>query len=152
MKPMHAYIMLAAISVASFVFSVAHFRACRKDEPISVSHLKNAEYVADKLHLDPAQTQALRLLNERYRRRLQQGCARNCEARRRLTEAMTDENRTVYDDILMDLCKAYEETERATLEHVEAVRTLLDSDQRKTFDRLLARCLCQKCCGIQEAE
>jgi ABC-type transport system involved in cytochrome c biogenesis ATPase subunit len=43
------------------------------------------------------------------------------------------------------MCRAYEQGERATLWHLNEVRTLLDDEQRSRFDTMMERCLCQSC-------
>jgi len=131
-------------TVAALAFALSAHRHPAQDAPFTLDQLQDTTRITQLLHLDPAQAQQLALLNAGLRQQLQGTCQRNCAARRELIRSVpTDLD--AQEAILMKMCKAYEDSERATLAHVQAVRALLDEEQRARLDALLGRCLCGGC-------
>ncbi len=132
------------ITFAALAFAVGVTRAPRHSETFTLDHLHNTSEMIHLLNLDPPQAQQLEVLNASLRRQLQKSCHSNCAARQKLIHA--DETDTeAKEDILQEMNAAYEEGERATLQHIQAVRAILDQQQRAKFDQLLSRCLCGGC-------
>ena len=138
-------LLLAAVTAGSVAFSVACYRSCRTTERPLQDRLRDIAFLTRRLNLDPAQAQAMTLLQSGYSRRLTGCCSRNCEARRQLAKALASGDRDAYGSIIAEMCKTYEESERITLDHIEKVRNLLDTVQRETFDTLISGCLCRAC-------
>ncbi len=138
-------LVMGTITVGALAFAASVFRAGQPVETFSLDRLHDSSYMIRALHLDPPQVQQLALLNAGLCTRLKGSCRRNCTARRDLVAAVEAGDKVAYEEILRKMCKAYEEGERATLDHIEAVRGLLSTEQRATFDRLTKRCLCGGC-------
>lgn len=133
------------ITLASLAFAVGVYREGQKAEPFALDRLQDTSYMAQVLNLDPPQAQQLALLNAQLREQLRTTCQRNCEARRKLVTDIETDDLAAQEQILKEMCEAYEDGERTTLAHLQAVRALLDSVQRQTFDKLISRCLCGGC-------
>ncbi len=132
------------IIFAALAFAVGVTRAPRHSETFTLDHLHNTSEMIHLLNLDPPQAQQLEVLNAKLRRTLQETCHRNCTARQQIVR--TDEtDAETKEKMLNKMCEAYEDGERATLQHIQAVRAILDRQQRNTFDKLLSRCLCGGC-------
>ncbi len=134
-----------AITIAALAFAAGVYRETRHTESFSLEHLQDSSRMVQTLNLDPPQAQQLEMLNAGLRKQLQGTCQRNCEARRKLAAAIEEGSETDHETILKEMCEAYEASERATLAHLQAVRAILDSEQRATFDELVSRCLCGGC-------
>ncbi len=109
--------------------------------------LHKREYLAKALRLSDDQQQKLAVLETALGGRVSESCSRNCDARRRLAAALAAEtpDPEQLDGILMDMCRSYESSERSVLEHIQALRGILDDGQRKTFDAMMGLCLCGQC-------
>lgn len=145
MKREHVIILAQGfITVAAMAFAIGIYRQPAQNATFSLNKLQNTAQMTQLLNLDPAQAQQLELLNAGLLQQLQGSCQRNCEARQELIRAVP-EDQNAQEAILLKMCKAYEDSERATLAHVQAVRALLDQEQRSKLDNLLGRCLCGGC-------
>jgi len=72
---------------------------------------------------------------------------RHCAARARLVQALAGEtNGTAQAEaVVTEMCRAYEQSERATLDHIRQVRAVLTAEQRKRFDAMISDCMCKPC-------
>jgi Spy/CpxP family protein refolding chaperone len=145
MKREHVILLImGTITIAALAFAIGVTRSQQHAHPITLDQLHHTGKMTQLLDLSPDQVRELESLNRHLRQQLQESCHRNCSARRELISANEpDEN--LHESILKKMCDAYEESERATLQHIQAVRALLDEQQRRTFDQLLSRCLCGGC-------
>lgn len=132
------------ITIAALAFAVGVARVPRHGDTLSLDQLHNTSQMVSLLNLDPQQAQQLEILNTRLRSQLQETCHRNCAARQNIINAEETDSQAK-EKILRQMCEAYEDGERATLQHIQRVRTLLDQEQRAKFDQLLSRCLCGGC-------
>jgi Spy/CpxP family protein refolding chaperone len=133
------------ITIAALAFAAGVYREGYKAEPFALDRLHDTSYMTKMLNLDPQQAQQLALLNTHLQTQLKGSCQRNCSARRDLVAALEQENPTYFENIMKQMCEAYETGERATLEHLQAVRAILDSAQRQKFNQRISRCLCGGC-------
>ena len=144
MKHRVTLLLLVALLAGLAAFCAAHLVICRKAGRRPGDFLHNRAVLTQALRLRPDQQQALEDLETALGRRVNEGCSRNCAARRRLAAALTAEtpDARILDEILMEMCRSYESSERSVLEHIQALRGILDDEQRKTFDAMMGRCLC----------
>ena len=132
------------ITIAALAFAVGVTRTPAHSDTFTIDHLQNTSQMVSLLNLDPPQAQQLQVLNTSLRETLQKTCHRNCAARQEIVHADDTEPETK-EKMLKKMREAYEDGERATLQHIQAVRAILDRQQRETFDELLSRCLCGGC-------
>jgi hypothetical protein len=137
-------LLLVALFAGVAAFFAARLITCRKSSRLPGDLLHNRAVLSQTLRLRADQQQALDDLETALGRRVNEGCSRNCDARRRLAAALTAEtpDPELLDGILMDMCRSYEASERTVLEHIQALRGILDDGQRKAFDAMMGRCLC----------
>jgi hypothetical protein len=109
--------------------------------------LEDVSFLSRELKLDDTQVQKIKALHGALGKRLDDCCARHCEARARLGQALARRTNDVdhLEAILADMCGAYEESERTTIEHIRRVRTILNASQRERFDKMIAECICAPC-------
>lgn len=134
--------LIAAIAVGALAFTVTR-RACCGRAGATLDRLQDLSYMSHELHLSGEQVVKLQALHAALGHRLGDCCARHCAARARLGQALVS---ATNDDVLAEAClaemgRAYEESERITLGHIRQVRSLLDPDQRKRFDEMIAGCM-----------
>lgn len=136
----------AAAAAGVLAFGVTRHAACRAAGP-GIDRLRDASFLVRELGLNDAQAQTITDLHTTLGAKLTECCARHCTARARLGETLADETNGVAraEAVLKDMCRAYEEIERTTLDHIRQVRALLDARQRERFDKMLAECLCRSC-------
>jgi len=137
---------LAAAATGVLAFVIARHMACRAAGP-GLDRLQDLSFLRRDLELTEPQVEQIRILHAALAARLRDCCTRHCDARAHLAQALADDmngsGRT--EAVLAELCRAYEASERATLEHIRQVRELLDPKQRERFDRMLTECLCREC-------
>lgn len=112
-----------------------------------IAWLDDISYLVRELSLDDAQVRKIKALHGALGKRLDDCCARHCEARARLGQALArgTDDADHLEAILADMCGAYEESERTTIEHIRRVRAILNASQRERFDRMIAECICAPC-------
>ncbi|MFZ4395805.1 MAG: periplasmic heavy metal sensor [Kiritimatiellia bacterium] len=150
--------LVAVLTACAAAYSITRCIACGRDTP-SVDHLQDLSFLARELHLSNAQITEIRQLHATLGKNLNDSCRLHCAARARLGAALaTDTNGTAQADaVLADMCQAYELSERATLQHIRAMRAVLNAEQVKRFDVLISQCMCQPCnmhdsrCGADTA-
>lgn len=141
---------LAATIAGVLSYGITRHVFCRAAGP-ECDRLQDVSFLKQELNLSAAQAEEVRALHEALATMLEDVYARHCRARARLGNALASEtNGSVrVDAALNDMCRAYEDGERATLDHIRRLRDILDPAQRKVFDRLIKECLCRDCplCG-----
>ncbi len=144
---------LAAAAAGVISFGVTRHAARRAAGP-ELEHLQNIAFLTKTLHLNDAQAREIEVLHSDLSARLKDCCDRHCAARKRLGRSLTEDDLESdrMDVLLREMCAAYAESERLTLEHIRRVRNLLDPEQRRRFDELvLDALLCRNCpaCGTE---
>jgi hypothetical protein len=140
-------ILLAVTAVAAAIaYGIAHRCVCGRAAP-TPSQLGDMSFLTRELTLSAAQTTAIRGFNTALAGQLTECCARHCDARARLARtALDDTNDPARTDaLLVEVSRAYADSERATLDHIRQVRTVLTAEQRRRFDTLVDTCLCRTC-------
>lgn len=138
---------LVAAAVAGLVaYGITRSRACPGSH-VDINRLQDVTFLVRELQLSDAQAQEIRQLNAALGSTLNDCCARHCSARSRLGAAVAEGTNGLEqtESILRDMCRAYEQSERATIEHWQAIRALLGEAQKARFDALISRCVCGPC-------
>ena len=138
--------LMAAVAAGGVAYAVTRHSACGRAAP-SVDQLQDVSFLSRELGLDDAQAGKIKELHVILGAKLNDGCARHCAARARLGQALTaDTNGGAQADIVLkEMCGAYEQGERATLDHIRAVRAVLNAEQRRRFDTMISDCMCKPC-------
>jgi hypothetical protein len=115
-------------------------RAC-----LPIDRLQDASFLARELCLSDAQASEIKSFHASLGKKLDDCCMRHCAARARLGQALVaDTNGSAQADIVLEeMCRAYEQSERATLNHIRAVRAVLNAEQKRRFDQLISDCMCK---------
>lgn len=137
--------LLTAAAAAALAYGLVRHSTCTRTTPPG-DPLQDISFLTRELKLTDAQARDVQALHQSLTAKLNDCCARHCTARARLANALTNTNSTVQvDAVLEDMCREYELGERATLDHIRAVRAVLTPDQRQQFDSMISRCMCQPC-------
>jgi hypothetical protein len=138
-----AIVLLAAAFLA---FGLCRWTQCAK-APASMDVLQDASWLSRQLHLSPGQVAEVWKLQQDLRTRLENCESMSCAARCQLGDALfSDTNGTAKATALVEaMCKAQAESERATLEHIQSVHRLLNTEQQKRYEELVSRCVCSTC-------
>jgi len=139
--------LVAAVAAGVAAYGVTRSMVCGRTEEPSLDHLQDVSFLARELRLNDAQAGQIRSLHVVLGAKLNGCCMRHCAARARLSQALAAEtNGTAQADAIVDeMCRVYEESERAALEQIRQVRAVLNSEQRRRFDDLITDCMGGKC-------
>jgi len=140
---------MAAVVVGLVAYVVTRNSVCvRSATP--VDRLQDVSFLVRELRLSDEQANKVRNLHVSLGAKLNDCCARHCAARARLGQALAaDTNGSAQADLVLEeMCRVYEQSERATLDHILAVRAVLNEEQRRRFDAMISACMCQPC-GMQ---
>ena len=137
---------LAAAAAGVFAFGVTRHAVCRAAGP-GLDRLRDVSFLTRELSLSDAQADKLKRLHATLGERLSDCCTRHCAARARLGQAVAAETNgtSQADAVVAELCRAYEQGERATLTHIRAVRAVLNDEQRRRFGKMISDCMCKPC-------
>ena len=137
---------VAAVVAGLLAYGVMRNAVCGRSVP-SVDRLRDVSFLARELGLSDAQVNEIRSLHKSLGTKLDDCCMRRCMARARLGQALAaDTNGSGQADILLEeMCRAYEQGEQATLNHIRAVRAVLNTEQRRRFDTMMSDCMCEPC-------
>lgn len=137
---------VVALAVGALAFGFTRGVVC-KGSGASLDCLQDVTFMTHELKLSDAQAAEIKALHSTLGAKLNDCCTRHCAARARLGQALADgTNGSVQADaVVADMCRAYEESERATLDHLRQVRAILNAEQRGRFDAMIADCLCGPC-------
>jgi hypothetical protein len=138
--------MVAVLATAVAAYHITKSVACGRTAP-SIDCLQDVSFLARKLELSDAQAAAIKQLHAGFAMQVRDCCACHCAARARLGEALAaDTNGTAHADaIVTEMCRAYAQSERATLDQIRRVRAVLNAEQRRRFDAMISECICQTC-------
>jgi hypothetical protein len=138
--------LVAAVAVGLLAFGITKMTPCGRPAP-SIDRLQDVTFLAHELNLSETQAKEIKQLHLTLATELNDCCMNHCAARARLGQALaSDSNGTARADaIVAEMCRAYEASERATLDHIRNVRALLNADQRKRFDVMISSCMCLTC-------
>ena len=138
---------LAAAVAAGFVaYGVTRNAVCGRPGP-SLDRLQDVSLLVRELGLNDAQAREIERLHTTLGAKLNDCCVRHCAARARLGQALAAEtNGTAQSDpIVAEMCRAYEESERAALGQIRQVRAVLNAEQKGRFDAMISDCMCRMC-------
>ena len=151
---------LVAVIIGAMAYGLTRWAACNRCQPApdrQVSdrqvpgRLEDVSFLKRELRLNDAQAREIAKLHVSRNAKLADCCQRHCAVRARLGPALCNEtNGTVQARMIVEeMCRAYEAGELATLDHIQLVRALLNPEQKKRFDELIAECVCASCpmCG-----
>jgi hypothetical protein len=137
---------LAAAAAGALAFGVARHVACR-GAGTALNDLQNISHLALSLGLSEAQAREIKAMHASLGAKLNDCCMRHCAARARLGHALASETNGAgqTEAVLVEMCRAYEQSERATLDHIRQVRAVLSMEQRKRFDTMITDYMCRTC-------
>ena len=137
---------LAAVTAGVLAFIVTRHAVCPADGS-RLDLLQDASFLNRELKLTDAQAREIKALHMTLDARLAECCERHCRIRARLGQALVSETDggTQAEAIIAEMSRAYEESERATLDHLRQLRAVLNTEQRKRFDVMITNCLCRPC-------
>lgn len=137
---------VVAVALGAIAFGVTRRIVCRDREPTAKS-LQDIAFLTRELSLNPDQAARIKTLHTSLAATLTDCCARHCAARAQLVkELASDSNDTSRTEAtLATMTAAYEQSERATLDHLRQIRASLNPGQRTRFDAMLADCMCRTC-------
>ena len=137
---------VAALAVGVVAYGLTRYALCGRHNP-SLDRVQDVSFLTRELGLNDDQAQEIKRLQATLVAKLQDCCLRHCAARARLGQALAaDTNgRAQADIVLKEMCRAYEESERATLDQIRAVRAVLNAEQRRRFDTMISNCMCKPC-------
>jgi hypothetical protein len=137
---------LAAAAAGVLAFGVTRYAARRAAGP-GIDRLRDVSFLTRELNLNDAQADKLKRLHAMLGERLSDCCTRHCTARARLGQAVAAETNgsAQADVVLREMCRAYEQSELATLDHIRAVRAVLNAEQMRRFDTMISDCMCKPC-------
>ncbi len=112
-----------------------------------IDRLHDVSFLTRELNLSAVQAAQIKTLHDELGGKLDDSCGRHCAARMRLGPALANEvdGGAQAEDIVAEMCRAYEESELATLNHLRRVHEVLDAEQRKQFYKMLTECVCRAC-------
>ena len=147
--------LLVAVIIGAMAYGLTRWAACNRCQPAPdrqmPGRLEDVSFLKRELRLNDAQAREIAKLHVSWNAKLADCCQRHCAVRARLGPALCNEtNGTVQAKMIVEeMCRAYEAGELATLDHIQRVRALLNPEQKKRFDELIAECVCASCpmCG-----
>ena len=136
---------VAALLATVASFSLAHWLA-RRATPASVN-IHEVAWLKSKLNLTDAQVAQLDALQREFATRTEDCCKKHCAARFRLSDelAKAAPNLTTAQACVEWMSAAQAESERATLDHILRVRSVLTPEQQAHYAALLHDQMCNAC-------
>lgn len=139
--------LIVVVAVGVLAFGITKITTCSRSAP-SIDRLQDVSFLSRELSLSKAQAAEIKQLHLTLATKLNDCCMNHCAARARLGQALASEssNGTAQADaVVTEMCRAYEASERATLDQIRKVRAVLNVNQRKRFDAMISNCMCQTC-------
>ena len=145
--------LLVAVGAAALAFGLVRWSGC-PCEGTARDRMADLSVLTRELGLSGEQAAAIGELRAAFAGTLEGCCERHCEARMRLGRALAEspDDPARAEALVDEMCRAYEESERATLAHVRRVREVLNEEQRVRFDRMMAESVCRNCPVCDSAE
>jgi hypothetical protein len=139
-----ALVVLAVAAVLSF--GVTRSMRCRPPQP-AFDVLQDVSWLTRELGLNPQQVEAVRKLQQDLRAHLENCDSMSCAARCQLGAVLFSETNGAakVSELVETMCKAQAESERATLEHIQSIHKLLNTEQQQRYAELVNRCVCSTC-------
>lgn len=141
---------LVAVVIGALAYGLTRWAVCNRCSPLP-DRLEDVSFLSRELGLTETQAREIRPLQVALGAKLTDCCARHCASRARLGKALSNETNSAAQAqaLVAEMCRAYEASELATLEHIQRVRELLNPEQKKRFDELITECVCGSCavCG-----
>ncbi|MFA5042892.1 MAG: Spy/CpxP family protein refolding chaperone [Kiritimatiellia bacterium] len=145
---------MVAVIVGAMAYGLTRWTVCSRCRP-APDRLEDSSFLRRELRLGETQSREIAKLHAALNATLADCCRRHCAARVRLGPVLCNETNGVVQArlIIGEMGRAYEAGELATLEHIQRVRALLNPQQKKRFDELIAECACRSCpmCGGRAA-
>lgn len=141
-------LLIGAVLLAAAVLAYSVTRLCLHPAPSARgAGLRDMAFLTRDLGLAPDQANRISGIRDTLESQLAECCARHCAARARLMAALAapDAPSGTTEPLIAAMSKAYEDSERATIAHVQEVRAILTPAQRARFDARLNECLCRSC-------
>jgi Spy/CpxP family protein refolding chaperone len=115
--------------------------------PQTLAGLQDLTRLTRSLDLSEVQAREIKAIHASLGAKLSDCCVRHCAARARLGQALAAETNGAgrAEAVLAEMCRAHEQSERATLDHIRQVRAVLTVEQRQRFDEMIADCMCRTC-------
>ena len=137
---------LVALAAGALAFGIRRRASCGAAMG-PMDRLQDVSFLVRELKLTGEQEKEIRALHAELGVTLNECCARHCAARMRLGSALADGTNgdAQAEAILSEMSRAYEQSERATLDHMRRMRALLDGEQRQRFDRMIQGCMGRTC-------
>lgn len=141
---------LVAVIIGAMAYGLTRWAVCNRCQT-SPNRLEDVSFLRRELRLNDAQTREIAKLHVSLNAKLADCCQRHCAVRARLGPALRNETNGPVQArmIVEEMCRAYEASELATLDHIQRVRELLNPEQKGRFDELITECVCASCpmCG-----
>jgi hypothetical protein len=137
--------LIAAVAAGAAAYAITKHPAGERTGT-TLSRLDNLSFLTRELNLTDKQAEDIRRLHTQLGDRLSDCCRRHCAARTRLGRAVVAESNDTgkAEAVLAEMCRTYEQSERATLAHIRAVRAILNEEQRGRFDKMITGCMCRE--------
>lgn len=138
--------LVIVVAVGIMAFSITKITTCSRAAP-PLDRLQDMTFLSRELNLTDAQAGEIKQLHRTLAAKLNDCCMNHCAARARLGQTLAYESNDTAqaDAVITEMCRAYEASERATLDQIRKVRAVLNADQRKRFDEMISNCMCQTC-------
>jgi len=138
--------LLSAVAAGLAAYGVTRHGLCCQAAP-TPDPLQDVSLLTQKLTLSDTQAAEVKRLHVVWGAHINECCQCHCAARARIMQALASgtNNAAQVDAIISEMGHAYEQSERATLEHLQQVRAILNPDQRARFDEMISSCLCRTC-------
>jgi hypothetical protein len=138
--------LIVAVAAGIVTYGVT-WMASRERNALTPDRLKDVSFLTRELNLNAEQANEIKSLHATLGAALTECCATHCAARTRLGRALVTEaaGSEETESIVTAMARAYEESEWATVNHIRAVRALLDARQRSLFDAMVTNSMCASC-------
>lgn len=144
--------MLIALAVVSIIavalsFGAARWFTARQPHHERPTTVTDAAWLTRELDLSASQAHAVRECEREFAAKIKALCERHCEARfalgAELAKANSDGERLT--TLVNSMCRIHEEAERATMEHILKVKSLLTPAQAREYAARINAEVCTAC-------
>ena len=119
----------------------------REAQGKSLDCLRDVSRMTRELGLSSEQARRIGELHASLAAALDEACTRHCAARARMGRVLAQgtNGQEKADAALAEMSRAYEDSERTTLYHIQKIQEVLTAEQRKHFDTMVGECMCRGC-------